>query len=378
MFLSKIDYNNRIFGLDILRSAAIIFVIIQHGQNLLPGKYSFLIRFFTLDGVTIFFVLSGFLIGSILIKTFEENTSFNSLLQFWIRRWFRTLPLYFLILIISSIIYLPIQNLPDDYYKYFTFTQNLYRPHPPFFNEAWSLSVEEWFYLLFPCLVLLLFFIKKNIKKSVLIVSVLIIAGSLIVRYYKYSSLEISDYSQWAYYVRKVVINRFDSIVYGVLGAWMLFYHQSFFLKFKNILLVLGLSIIIIWNTLIFSEIIPSSSQVHIVYTLMIESFAVLLTLPFFYNWKDSKGFFLKFFTVISLISYSMYLLHLQIVKGWLLNIIPWDLFIKNSYLKIIIPYLFYWIATILISWYVYQYFEKPVMHIREFFSFGRYKRIKS
>ncbi|MGV9011700.1 MAG: acyltransferase family protein [Flavobacteriales bacterium] len=84
----KIEINpKRIYGLDILRAFAIIFVVAGHGQYLLPKNTHFLHRILVFDGVSIFFVLSGFLIGGILIKLIENNPPTKALLlDFWIRR----------------------------------------------------------------------------------------------------------------------------------------------------------------------------------------------------------------------------------------------------------------------------------------------------
>jgi len=68
------NINNRIFGLDLLRACAIMFVVIGHGNYLLSNKYTDIIDiFFGYGGVSIFFVLSGFLIGGILIKNFRKE-----------------------------------------------------------------------------------------------------------------------------------------------------------------------------------------------------------------------------------------------------------------------------------------------------------------
>lgn len=128
--------HGRIFGLDILRACAIMFVVIGHGHILIPEQYRDLVKeIFHYDGVSIFFVLSGFLIGGILIKTLEkERLSKKVLLNFWVRRWFRTLPNYYLILTILLILNLLFTegfkftwSFPLNFY---TFTQNLYFVFP--------------------------------------------------------------------------------------------------------------------------------------------------------------------------------------------------------------------------------------------------------
>ena len=92
------DYQGRVFGLDLMRALAIIFVVMSHGSMLEKANTDFpWIRL--VNGVELFFVLSGFLIGGILIKNFQKTNSFGikEIYNFWIRRWFRTLPNYYLV-----------------------------------------------------------------------------------------------------------------------------------------------------------------------------------------------------------------------------------------------------------------------------------------
>jgi peptidoglycan/LPS O-acetylase OafA/YrhL len=105
-------HSVRIYGLDILRSMAILFVVYYHGYVLISniGSEDLLVNWVP-DGVTIFFVLSGFLIGGIFIRTLQQPFfSFKSLLNFWIKRWFRTLPNYYLVLIIITAIYFSLHH----------------------------------------------------------------------------------------------------------------------------------------------------------------------------------------------------------------------------------------------------------------------------
>ncbi len=160
--------ENRIFGLDLLRFIAIFMVLLGHSLILAPEYIKPYVYRFIFDGVAIFFVLSGFLIGGILIKILnKEKPSFKGLLDFWKRRWMRTIPAYFLVLIfliIYTLIFLP-NNLPDDWYRFFFFTQNfLGHYRPGFFAEAWSLSIEEWFYLTVPLILFGFLIIFKTLS----------------------------------------------------------------------------------------------------------------------------------------------------------------------------------------------------------------------
>src|SRR6476620_5473362 len=103
--------HQRNFGLDLFRCLAINMVLWSHVVNFYYDKLNpFIANNIMLAahwGVQLFFVLSGFLIGGILLKEVTQK-KFNSksLINFWKRRWLRTLPNYYLFLIIFIIIYL--------------------------------------------------------------------------------------------------------------------------------------------------------------------------------------------------------------------------------------------------------------------------------
>src|SRR5450432_1247018 len=92
------DYSSRVYGLDIMRAFAIIPVVMGHGGFILNKAETNFPWIPLIDGVELFFVLSGFLIGSILLKIFNEpDFKFESVMNFFKRRWLRTLPNYYLI-----------------------------------------------------------------------------------------------------------------------------------------------------------------------------------------------------------------------------------------------------------------------------------------
>jgi len=164
---------NRIFGLDLLRCLAIILVLITHTIPLLdPAGFVKISVYTGYFGVELFFVLSGFLIGTILLKVYyqENQLNFSNIKIFWMRRWFRTLPNYYLMFLVYGILLYFAHHLNVfghiRYLSYLFFLQNSVTPQPnEFFPVAWSLSVEEWFYLIFPVLLFLLtkVFYKKGL-----------------------------------------------------------------------------------------------------------------------------------------------------------------------------------------------------------------------
>ncbi|RSK40513.1 acyltransferase family protein [Mangrovimonas spongiae] len=367
IFSLKIN-ESRIYGLDVLRAFAIIFVVLVHSDTILPEWFFSKIYYFILDGVSIFFVLSGFLIGGILIKAFEKKPLHRQMLfVFWIRRWFRTLPNYFLILTVLLFLktwYNDSFN-PYDYLNYYIFSQNLFYSHPSFFPEAWSLSVEEWFYLLTP--ILIFYFLKLSklkVKQVVVIVIILLIIISTLIRYLKFSELTITNFKEFDFLIRKQVVTRLDSLMYGVFGAYLYYYYRAFWYKYKIVLFGLGMSIFIFLKIGVFS--VGGYSVFYSVFSLTIVSIATLFLLPFLSSIKNGKGIIFKCLTFVSLISYSMYLVHLSIVQGWILGRLNLSYLGLSWKVYLLLKYFLYWFFTISISFILYKYFEIPIMNLRD------------
>lgn len=367
----KIDFDkNRVYGLDILRAFAILFVIVGHGSYILPANISKFYSLFVLDGVSIFFVLSGFLIGGILIKIMEkEKCTLKILLNFWIRRWLRTLPNYFLILLVLALL----SYLFNDHFNfwnkkmYFLFLQNFNSSHPAFFPEAWSLSVEEWFYLLIPSLLFILIGILHFSPKIAIIstaISILLFVTTY--RYYKYSHLLVNDISLWDSIFRKQVITRLDSLMFGLIGAYVSNYFKEFWIKYRNTFFITGILILTVQQL---KGVLHISMGSHIylylcVYSFTITSLGTLFLLPFLSEFRKGKGFIYSVITYISLISYSMYLLNYSLIQHWALKFMNW--FDPNEISVILLRYLFYWFFTIIGAIVLYKYYEVPFMKLRD------------
>lgn len=96
--------NDRKIGLDFLRCLAIAMVLLSHVGSLAAALWpGILFRgFLGFLGVEIFFVLSGFLIGGILFRQDAYLAGSRGLIAFYLRRWFRTLPNYYLFWLSTS------------------------------------------------------------------------------------------------------------------------------------------------------------------------------------------------------------------------------------------------------------------------------------
>lgn len=355
--------KSRVLGLDILRTFAIILVCLIHGREIIAKFYPLFPNIWFVDGVDLFFTLSGFLIGTIFIREFTQLNKIRifNLFHFWKRRWFRTLPLYFFILILNIVLYF-IENgniKIEGLWKYFFFLQNFsivecYH----FFTESWSLAVEEWFYLTFPLIVLIVsHFLKGKIKISIFVSCILILFITIIFRNLYGLSLEDMNIWDWIKLVRNVVIFRMDSIIFGVLGAHISIYYSNFWNKYKFLFFALGLTGIFLnyfYN--------PLQTNFEMVNSDFISSSSILLLFPYLSNLKSCKFDFVnQVFSFISKISYSMYMVNFSIVLKYLNKFSP----ALNSELAII-NYCLFWFFTISISYILYNFFERPITDLRD------------
>ncbi len=369
-------HTNRIYGLDILRAFAILFVLYSHAFFLVidhvnEKAYNIL----SLDGVTIFFVLSGFLIGGILLRTINQTDfNWNNLLEFWIRRWFRTLPNYFLMLILLTLITVfSASGIGNSITSYFFFLQNFASPHPAFFPEAWSLTVEEWFYLLIPLGLYITLKISKNHRKTIvlawIIFLILLVTG---IRIYRALTLHIPDFETWDHLQRKIVITRLDSIMYGFLGAWVNFYFPVFWKAGKRNWLFLGLILLVFPMGVDFF--LGKNLFFLNYFSLMMTSAGTLLMLPYLSEWKTGKGFIYRFLTFVSITSYSMYLVNFSLVQLRIIpSLTPVIVAITKNHLVIsCIRYFLYWGLTFMLSYLLYRFYEKPFTSLRDHFRKSR------
>lgn len=146
---------SRLHGLDTLRAIAIVAVMIFHLQQFLPDAFAPVANI-GWTGVDLFFVLSGYLIGSQLLKPYRAGGRLD-VRSFYVRRAYRILPAYLVVVLL----YLAVpqwreHELLPAAWKLLTFTANLWMNYPAelAFSHVWSLCVEEHFYLLLPWLVL--------------------------------------------------------------------------------------------------------------------------------------------------------------------------------------------------------------------------------
>ena len=157
--------GDRVPELDGIRGLAILLVVYWHyvampfATSHGPGRWLFRAGMYSWSGVDLFFTLSGFLIGGILVDVRDTPHYFRT---FYVRRAFRILPIYLIVCaagfaltgVVPSL--LPVLGRPMPAWTYATFTQNLWllwQPWDVYLAATWSLAVEEQFYLTLPLII---------------------------------------------------------------------------------------------------------------------------------------------------------------------------------------------------------------------------------
>ena len=143
--------SSRLAGLDTLRAAAIALVLLYHFEVVVSGASTFgFVGDVGWAGVDLFFVLSGYLIGNQIMGPIARGEDF-SLKRFYIRRFLRTLPNYYVILAFYFLFPVVMAGKePMHLWRFLSFTQNIGQQSGSAFSHAWSLNVEEQFYLILP------------------------------------------------------------------------------------------------------------------------------------------------------------------------------------------------------------------------------------
>ena len=173
------DSGSREPGLDTLRAAAIVAVMLYHLRPFLPESVGIVGQFGWM-GVDLFFVLSGYLIGFQLFRPYTTGEQ-PRVLNFYRRRLFRILPAY-LVLVALYAAWPAWREAPGfgPLWKFLTFTENLtFNPEFRAFSHVWSLCVEEHFYLVLPLLTVWIA-PRATCRRMMIFLSAVLIGGILI------------------------------------------------------------------------------------------------------------------------------------------------------------------------------------------------------
>jgi peptidoglycan/LPS O-acetylase OafA/YrhL len=356
--------HERIHGLDLLRTAAIFLVIVWH----LPHSvYPFHWRPATWAGVDLFFVLSGYLIGSQLLRPYTNNLR-PSYLDFFLRRAIRILPAYLVVLLIYFTIpqFREQPNISPSW-KFLTFTQNLgLDAHTTgAFSHAWSLCVEEHFYLVLP-IVVFWFMRRPSLTKAGLLTAAIVLFG-LIVRSFLWMRYIApidtrgwrlgNEYLETIYYP---TYTRLDGLLVGVLLAATKLFRPAWWTKITshgNALL--GAGILILTVSFWICQNMFSLATAIVGYPLLATGFGLLVLSSL------SKGSVLAKHRVIgattgATLAYSTYLTHKEVMhldQLYLGRVLPLDG---------MVGLLVYGFSFLVVASMLYFGIERPCLKLRD------------
>lgn len=359
--------HERNFGLDLLRAMSILFVLFHHTYFIARqwGVVGYLFVGNGTLGVEIFFVLSGFLIFGILFKIIQrsEKFHFQDLRVFLIRRWYRTLPNYYFVLIVSIVVYMYFGfESKTHLFRYFTFTQTFFGYDGNFFTSSWSLATEEWSYILAAGLVATSIYYYYNSTLSASLSSAIVrsMVISLIgIKLINYLILLGRDTpGSWLSEVKYATFFHLDSILIGGILSYVYLNYRSQFSKWRIGKLMVGL-VLILFASILQKKLVSMHNYYDQPFLsigiLPLMAVGIALTFPFFHGLrnKNKKVGFVVYW--LSVLSYSLYLCNLQVV----------DLWKRFGGAPSWMGYIFLWVSFFVISIFLYHVIEKPFMSIR-------------
>jgi peptidoglycan/LPS O-acetylase OafA/YrhL len=360
---------NTISSLDTLRFGAFLLVFLSHSilflPDVFPGWVHTWIRHYLVIGdlgVSIFFVLSGFLITTLLL-TETKRAETVSIISFYKKRILRIWPLYFLIVLLGAVIIpyvIPGELFMHPYtihgvvewWRLGTFTFNLGQ-YPDFISVSlilgvlWSLSVEEQFYLVWPWCIKYLNLKQKGIQTLLLIVIVI----ATIFRYVHADNRSIVEYHTFS------VMS--DIAMGGLFSSIYVMVHESIRnLERYKAWIIQGISFTIVSADIIFRQNL-FQFKLFIALEPIIFAIAVVGILISLLQYSVSSFFNNRVLVYLGKISYGLYMYHI-IAMIIILSIaqktpLPAWVQIAGSLVVVII------LASI-----SYQFFEKPILSLKK------------
>ena len=358
--------QQKFYGLDHLRALAIVIVFLFHYFILSGGQPAWLpsIAKFGWTGVDLFFVLSGFLISSQLFAQIKQgqNISFQ---HFFLKRFFRIMPAF--LVTVGVYFCIPLfrekESLPP-LWKFITFTQNIGLNLKDFgtFSHAWSLCVEEHFYLILPLLLIFLQY-AKLLKKSYWLLIALFVLGFAI-RIYSFNHLyfpkmeDESGYMYWYKYIYYPTYTRLDGLLIGVSIAGIYQFLPTVWRKISTYgnlfilcsLVVLTSAYFLCYDQMLYHASVFGFPLIAIGYGLMVVG--AISPTSFLYKWNS------KVTSCIAMLSYATYLTHKGVIH--MTHLLLADYKINDNLLLILCI-----ITCISFAYLLHLLVEKPFLTLR-------------
>lgn len=309
--------------------------------------------------VTLFFVLSGFLITIHLLNE-KSSTGTISLLQFYKRRIVRIWPLYYLIVLIGLLFFVNLPFLSNIWESgnwkenkfavwciYLSHVPNTYFlfPKVPVMGQTWSIGVEEQFYLLWP---ILLKYSKKTLRVVLVTLFVVLLCkgGISIWPHYESKIESLQNINRFLF------LSRYECFIIGGLAAYLVVNEKNniLHLLFKR---WVQWSVYFIFFTLLFFRVVDRGID-QLIYSIL---FSVML-LNISLNPQSLVKFEWKPMLYLGKISYGVYIFHLLVIVS-VLKIYSMTFYEKKIPLIYdIIIYIAVLTLSISIAAFSYRYYE--------------------
>ncbi|MEI2747469.1 MAG: acyltransferase [Ferruginibacter sp.] len=338
--------------LDGLRFIAIFLVLIEHFAISIGNKFNA-----AHYGVDLFFVISGFLITRILLRSNGSNLHVYS--KFIGRRTLRIFPLYYGFLL--TLLIIGDRFMQENILFFATYSYNYAEDYnlvnATYFQHFWSLCVEEQFYLIYPLILLTL---RKNliVFRVVLLVLITICMAQL-----TFNIIDLPGY-------QRGLFPRASSILVGCLGATFNFSDKQSVILNKRWIEFLSLILLAIVLTItpVLKFIVCPIISLYLIVKATNWEFSIKSINVFLENKNVIK---------IGMISYGIYVFHLPIdyyITKYVFNPFLWERINWNNLGVVgklqwhpwIIKLPLYTIITILLASLSYTYFEKPILQLKD------------
>ncbi len=347
--------RKRVFGLDAMRVVAISLVVLSHGVVLWPQNTALsnvLSR--TPDGVDLFFGLSGFLVGSMWLRAMHQP---NWVTNFWRRWWLRTLPAYYAVLILSYVAVACGWIANDStlpWWRFATFTQNTVEPLKGFFWESWSLTVQQWSYILLPPLLWLASRVVPRKLPLFLLASLTLVGVGW---GFRWGLADIhADAFWWDVWFRKLAPCRVDTLGAGMLVAAWHAVRPASLQRLRWPLAVVGVVVLVFTD----NQALDWNDSYAKIGFLGIRALAVALLIPAMNGLTSWPSMGKRAIAHVSAISYSLYLVNLGLIATPMRRVMT-ERGIEGGWLW----FLLYLAVTYVAASALHRWVEKPLMRLR-------------
>jgi peptidoglycan/LPS O-acetylase OafA/YrhL len=302
-------------------------------------------------GVELFFVLSGFLVGRYFFVSGQEY-NLNFAFKFMAKRWLRTLPLYYAVIIMKLIL---TKHTFSESWPYFVFIQNYVSLS--FFSVSWSLSIEEWFYVLLPLMGVLVIKSTAHVSRIIAFIAVIYCIELFLRTYYV-----LNDHTPWETITAAIHL-RMDSLLTGLALVFIKYEYVAFYNKLKSFwVFCFGALMVALYLYAFATNYLVSQINTVIffrIFGFVLLSISMALLFPFIEtisigNEKLPGRMINRMIIAGSILTYSFYLIHSEVIEWF-----------SALQIRLVGKVAGAFIVSVILSWLLYLCIEKPFLDMK-------------